>query len=493
MSSGELEQLWEESRQKDKTYEALVKALQDEKRVFPPALGIRVSVGECHLSENQQDLYFRGRRWVPESEPLRTKLIQQVHDSLMAGHPGREVMSALLARLYFWPHMMKDIRRFVRNCDLCNSNKAWRDRKQGFLKPLPVPERIWSEISMDFITELPESNGCTNLLVITDRLGKGVILEGMKKITADALADVFIRSFYRHHGLPKAIVSDRGTQFVSAMWGRICNLLKIVRRLSTAFHPETDGSTERMNQTLETYLRMFVDWGQTNWATLLPLGELAINVREAASTGVSPFFLTHGYHMNPVEVHEEELSLSSGDSPIQRADRVVRRLREAAEWAQAAMATAQQTQEETTNRSRQQAPRFVVGDKVWLDLSKIRTSRCSKKLDAKYAKFSVIEVIGSHSFRLDTPPGIHNVFHSSKLRLAATDPLPSQDSTDIQPKPVLVGDELEYEVEKILKERVVRRGRGHIKQYLVKWTGYQRPTTISSQVWHLCDVMQARN
>ena len=132
--------------------------------------------------------------------------------------------------------------------------KAWRERKQGFLKPLPVPNRLWSEISIDFITGLPLSDGCTNLAVITDRLGKGVILEPMRTTEAQDVAALFIRTFYRHHGLPTAIVSDRGTQFTSALWKRVCQLLGIVRRLSTAYHPETDGSTERMNQTVEIYV-----------------------------------------------------------------------------------------------------------------------------------------------------------------------------------------------------------------------------------------------
>ena len=100
---------------------------------------------------------------------------------------------------------------------------------------------------MDFVTDLLESNRCTNLMVITDRLGKGVILEPMSTIEAKDVARVFLRTFYRQHGLPAAIVSDRGSQFTSALWKRVCQLLGIVRRLSTAYHPETDGAIERMN------------------------------------------------------------------------------------------------------------------------------------------------------------------------------------------------------------------------------------------------------
>jgi len=117
---------------------------------------------------------------------------------------------------------------------------------------------------MDFITELPLSQGYTDLLVITDRLGKGVILEPCSSLIIEAVAETFIRVFYRYHGLLKAIISDRGPQFTGALWARVCQLLKIVRRLSTAFSPETDGSTERMNQNVEAFVRTYVDYAQEN-------------------------------------------------------------------------------------------------------------------------------------------------------------------------------------------------------------------------------------
>ena len=113
--------------------------------------------------------------------------------------------------------MSQDVRRFVRNCDACGRNKSWRDQRQGFLKPLPLPEQIWQEISIDFIVELPESQGCTNLVVVTDRLGKGVICDGLPSIDAETIAKWFIRVYYRQHALLLAVVSDRGRQFVGML------------------------------------------------------------------------------------------------------------------------------------------------------------------------------------------------------------------------------------------------------------------------------------
>jgi len=166
-------------------------------------------MSECR--EENGVLYFRNRKWAPNSETLRTKLIQDVHDSPIAGHPGRETTYETISREYYWPSMSNDIRRFVRNCDVYRRTKAWREQKKGLLKPLPVPDRPWQEVSMDFITDSPKSEGRTNILVITDRLTKGVIFEPMADIEAETTARTVINSLIRRHGPPRTITSDRGT------------------------------------------------------------------------------------------------------------------------------------------------------------------------------------------------------------------------------------------------------------------------------------------
>jgi hypothetical protein len=482
---------WKQAITDDNNYQEVRKAVQEDRKTFPNHLNLKVSIRECSISK-EGDLLFRGRRWVPNKETLRTSIIQTTHDSLIAGHPGREGTYAFVARQFYWPGMARSIRDFTDNCDGCGRNKAWRSRRQGFLKPLPIPDRIWSQISMDFITDLPESEGCKNMIVITDRLSKGVIADGLEDLEAETLARWFIRRYYPYHFLPFTIVSDRGTQFTGALWTRVCQMLRIKRRLSTAFSPETDGSTERMNQPIEAFLREFTDHFQTNWLFLLPMAVSAICGRDAASTGVSPFLLMHGWQQTLFEDFADKLTDSTRDSPVAKADRILSQMKEAIQWTQSAMAAAQEDQEKSANKTRTQAPSYKVGDKVWLSLENIKTNRPCKKLDHKYAKYTIIEVLGSHNYKLDTPPGIHNAFHTRLLRPVKSHPLPGQIVADPQPPALLVDGHEEYEIEQILDQKRAR-GRNN-QQYLVKWKGYVRPTwepqaavqdTVALDAWEL--------
>ena len=479
-----MESLWATAMEQDEMYQKAKQAVLEGDRRFPSDLQLKVSIAECSIDDGMHLLY-RDRRWVPCYEPLRTGIINGVHSPPVAGHPGRQITYQTVARDYFWPGMSNDIRRFIRNCNVCGRVKPWRDGLHGLLKPLPVPDRIWKEISMDFITDLPESEGCTNLMVVTDRLSKDIVLIALPNLDVETVAWAFIKHVVAHHWLPKAIVSDRGSQFVSGLWKRLCEILGIRRRLSTAFHPQTDGSTERMNAVVEAYLRAYVQWDQKNWSKFLGMAMIAIRGRQASSTGVSPFFLQHGYNVDPIEINthtsSQEYTISEQNGK-KAAEAIANKFKEVFEFMQASMAEAQQEQERQANRHRKQPKQLRIGDKVWLSLGKhFRTRRTSKKLDWKNAKYTVIELIGTHDVRLNTPTGHHNVFHIDRLRLAADDPLPSQPNDDSQPEALIVDGEQEYYVEKIMAERVQKRGRGSQKQYEVKWKGYAETSWCSAR------------
>jgi transposase InsO family protein len=473
-SEPKLQQLWKEALSHNKRYWLLRNMVRDGARQIPSHWGLPISISECSIDEGRR-LLWRDRIWIPHYEPLRTSIIQQSHDSTLIGHPGRDLLKAIINRRFTWPGLSRDIRQFLPNCDICGSKAIWREKRRGLLKPLPIPERQWSEISIDFITDLPVSrSGATSVMVITDRLFKSCIFKAMKELAVEAVVASLMECLIQHHGPPSAIVSDRGPQFVSLMWKRICSLMRITRRLSTAFHPETDGSTERMNQELEAYLRCFVSYYQDDWEQLLPVAMLAINGRTSSVTGMSPFFATHGYNIEPIEI--EEPLRAEGKTPVARGEALISKLREATEVAQTMIAAAQEKYEGYANLNRQPAEQFRVGDKVWLNLGNIITNRPSKKLDWRNAKYTVTELVGSHAVRLDTPPGIHNVFHVMLLRRAADNPLPSQIAHEPQPPALIKKDgTAEYEIERILDHDISRGKRKHLK-LLVKWKGYTKPT-----------------
>lgn len=259
---------------------------------------MKISISECCFDSNGI-FKWRGRLLVPSYEPLQTCLIHKAHDSLATGHPDREVTLSILCRDFYWPRMSVTVRTFVRNCDKCWRMHVWRDKKCGFLKPQPVPDRFHQEISIDFMTDLPSlnKNHPRYLMVIPDRLSKEIIVEAMTTISAEACAKQFIQCFYRFHGFPRAITSDRGSNWVWDFWRRLCERVGIQQRLSTVFHPQTDGTAERPNQEVQAYLWVFIIYAQTDYSSLLPSAQLALNNRDS-SLGYSPFYLNNGYHVS---------------------------------------------------------------------------------------------------------------------------------------------------------------------------------------------------
>ena len=143
--------------------------------------------------------------------------------------------------------MRESVRQFIRNCDVCGRSTVWREAKAGFLKPLPIPERLGSDLTIDFVMNLPKSNGCTDVMVITDRLSKDIFMFATPTMDAKTCADVFIDRYFRYYGFPKFLTSDRGSDWLSHFWKFFCKAVGISQRLTTAYHPQSNAS-ERANQ-----------------------------------------------------------------------------------------------------------------------------------------------------------------------------------------------------------------------------------------------------
>ncbi|MBW0572731.1 hypothetical protein O181_112446 [Austropuccinia psidii MF-1] len=214
-----------------------------ESRLF----SIKVEIFSDLVDMRTKLLLFKDRVVIPRNNEIQLNILQKHHDSWLAGPPGQEKTLKLINRDFHWDVMNQFIKDYVSSCQQCSRNKNIHHEKFGLLKPLQIPSGPWISLSLDFITQLPFSNNCDSILVAVDRFSKmAIFIPTYGTITALKLAQIFISHVFSQHGLPVSIISDRGSLFVSSFWTNLCQQLKISRYLSTAFHPETDGQTERL-------------------------------------------------------------------------------------------------------------------------------------------------------------------------------------------------------------------------------------------------------
>lgn len=224
------------------------------------------------------------------------------------------------------------IKRFIGSCHVCKRSKAFHEAYSGGLKQLQVPTRPWTDVSVDFVVDLPKSksasNGVTysNIMTVTDRLTKWRYYLPCNTVDAGASALFFHRHIFARHGLPQHISSDRGSQFLSVFWNTLCQRLGIKQQLSSAFHPETDGQSENTNQNMEQYLRAYCNYMQDDWVDRLPAAEFAANSDVSETTKVSPFYADYGTHPGfGLELPREALPLTAKAFMISRPPRRLRK------------------------------------------------------------------------------------------------------------------------------------------------------------------------
>jgi hypothetical protein len=321
---------------------------------------------------------------------------------------------------------------------------------------------------MDFVEKLPDSNGFDSILVVVDRSSKqAILIPTTTSATSAEVARLFLIHVFSKHGVPSHVTSDRGSEFVSLFTRSLGEILGMKLHFTSGYHPEADGQTERTNQTIEAYIRMYCSFQQDDWSEWLPLAEFAYNNSPSASTDISPFFANKGYHPSiGVDLNR--------DVPSAKAAAYAADIQKVHQYLRETLSDAREKMKETTDRRRIPSPHYQVGDEVFVLAKHIPTTRPTSKFSEKYlGPFKIIGQPGSLSFELKLPDslrGIHPVFHVSQLEPHFPNPFPSRIASP--PPPDVLDGEEHYELDRILDSRLDKRRKMPLF-YLVEWTGYQ--------------------
>jgi hypothetical protein len=441
---------------------------------------------------NVKELYSSDGLWfnqgalvIPDDAQLRNEVLLECHSAPHAGHLGRERTLKLLRRYFWWPSIASTVKRFVSSCDACQRNKSSNALPGGLLHPLSVPNNPWESVSMDFVVHLPVTpSGHTAIMVCVDRLTKMVRLAACHdSSTAEEVARLFLNKVVAAHGMPVDLVTDRDSRFTSKFWIALCDMMGMHSSMSSAFHPQSDGNTERVNRVMEDMLRSVVASDQSDWDTHLGLVEFAINNAYHESIKATPFLLNYGRHPHtPISsvikrdaekrVNSDKFAAKASPSACQvpGVQTLVRRMEALLATSKQALMAAQQRQKAYADTTRREAA-FQVGEKVLLSTKHLSLKmRGTAKLLPKFVgPFPIVKKVNEVAFQLELPANMkaHNVFHVSLLKHYRDDP-----NTGPPPPPEVLGEDLEYSVERVLDHRDRRIGRRNVREYLVRWEGY---------------------
>ncbi|GJR36267.1 putative reverse transcriptase domain-containing protein [Tanacetum coccineum] len=389
-------------------------------------------------------LCLNGRSWLPCYGDLRTVIMHESHKSKYSIHPGSDKMYQDMKKLYWWPNMKADIATYVSKCLTCAKVKAEHQRPSGLLVQPEIPQWKWDNITMDFVTKLPKSSqGYDTIWVIVDRLTKSAIFTPMRETDSmEKLARMYLKEVVTRHGIPVSIICDRDPRFASNFWRSLQKALGTNLDMSTAYHPQTNGQSERTIQTLKDMLLAYVINFGNGWVRHLPLVEFSYNNSYHASIKVAPFEVLYSRSCSPVcwaEVGQVQL-------------------------------TGQKMVQGTTEK---------VGDRVMLKVSPWkRVIRFVKwgKLNPRYVgPFKVLEKIGTIAYKLELPQElsrVHNTFHVSNLKKCySNEPLAIPlEGLHVDDKLRLVEEHVE-----IMDREVKRLKQNSIPIFKVRWNSRRGP------------------
>ncbi|RZB46805.1 Transposon Ty3-I Gag-Pol polyprotein [Glycine soja] len=367
---------------------------------------------------------FKRRICVPSLDDLKVNILEEAHKSRLSFHPGMTKMYQYLKRSFWWHGMKKDVAEYVARCLTCQKAKAEHQRPSGELKPLEIPEWKWESIFMDFVSSLPKtSRGHDAVWVIVDRLTKSAhFISVNMKYKMEKLVELYIKEVVRLHGIPSSIVSDRDPRFTSRFWTSLHEALGTKLKLSSTYHPQTDGQTERTIQTLEDLLRACIIEQQGSWMDCLPLIEFTYSNSYQASIGMAPFEALYGRKCKtPICWYDDGEAVLLGPEMLQQITEQVKLIREKIK--------ASQDRQKSYYDRRRKPLDFQEGEHVFLKVSpvtEVGRALKSRKLTPKYlGPYQILKKVGPVAYQIALPPSLsnfHPVFHVSQLRWYHPDP-----------------------------------------------------------------------
>jgi hypothetical protein len=446
----------------------------------------------------QNGYLFKANRLCIPRTSIRDFLVWEIHAGGLAGHFGRDKTIEEVERQFYWPSLKRDVAKIVGQCRTCQLAKH-RKQNTGLYTPLPVPDRPWQDVSMDFVLGLPRTfRKHDSILVVVDRFSKMAhFIPCSKTSDVSKIAKLYFDEIVKLYGLPKTIVSDRDVRFMSYFWKTLWHLVGTKLKFSTAFHPQTDGQTEVVNRSLGNLLRCLVGEANRNWDLILPTAQLAYNSSANRTIGISPFEVVHGY---PPRKPLDLLPMSPHVRVSESAEAFAQHLHDLHHEIRNKI-QASNFQYKIHVDTRRRHMEFQVGDYVMIRIRPERfPSGSVKKLQARSAgPFKILKRVGPNAYLLDLPSdyGISSTFNIEDLvafkgtavilDAPFDDPLP--DPIDI-PLPIPAPLNLPYarkeHIDAILDEQIVSTRDGGVQRFLVRWHG--RPT--SDCTWITRDELQ---
>jgi Integrase zinc binding domain/Chromo (CHRromatin Organisation MOdifier) domain/Integrase core domain len=419
--------------------------------------------------DEKKTIFYKGKQYIPKDQELRWDILKLFHDHETAGHPGELETYNSVKQHYWWPGLRVFVKDYVKGCGICQQFKIDRNPSHPSFLPVEgaISTRPFAHCSMDLITDLPPAEGSNSILVMVDQgLSKGVILcLTTKTVTMDGIGDLLHENLYKRFRLPDKMISDRGPQFAAKAFRAMLSRLGVNSVLSTAYHPQTDGTTEQVNQEIEAYLAIYCHSYLETWKKSLATLEFTHNNWRHADQPKTSFEIIQGESPKALPLTYENTKFPSIDDKVKQmmADR------------DEALAAHELARTRMAERRWNTFTLFTVGQKVWLDTWNIKTNYHKKMAPKREGPFEIKEVLGPVTYRLKLPTTwkIHNVFHAILLKPYVETEAHGENFS--RPTPDILDGEEVYNMETILKHR--RWGRSY--QYLIKWEGYP----ISEALW----------